>query len=304
MNHPETGQHLPLVPPVSQFDGGPHASENCAAASMARLRRYMTGVPTTGTQVRVNQSDQVGGISIPDALCALRRMAPIVRPNWAAPYDTTAKPNPINRISGATTSAGIIHLLEEGYMVVMQGDYGNLPVEWREQKTFTGDHAFTLDAVFGTTSTRAGYVVDTIPHYGTGYQGRVIPWTALMQYAYGLAGNGRIYAAWGKPPAPPKPPTEKWEAVIHPKPGDADGKQPFLVYRVRDHDDRPLQILEHQTTQTGGSTYNVSPPIKAVRGPGFPKDAYLPKGLCRLLSAVPHLPGGGYLDVALCKRVS
>ena len=206
MNHPETGQHLPLVPPVSLFDGGPHASENCAAASMARLRRYMTGIPTTGTQVRNNQSDQDGGISIPDALCALRRMAPIVRPNWAAPYDMTAKPNPINRIAGATTSAGIIHLLEEGNMVVMQGDYGNLPVEWREQKTFTDDHAFTIDAVFGTSSTRAGYVVDTIPHYGTGYQGRVIPWTALLQYAYGLAGNGRIFAAWGKPPAIPKPP--------------------------------------------------------------------------------------------------
>ena len=101
----------------------------------------------------------------------------------------------------------------------------------------------------------------------------------------------------------PKQLGTKWQATIHPKPGDPDGKQPFLVYRVRDHDDRPLQIVRHETTQTGGSTYDVNPPVKCVRGPGFPKDAYLPKALCRLVDAVPHLPGGGYLDIALCEEV-
>lgn len=94
-----------------------------------------------------------------------------------------------------------------------------------------------------------------------------------------------------------------WEAVIHPRPGDPDGKRPFLVYRVNDHDDRPLRIVGHDVTRTAGSTYRVRPPIKAVRGPGFPKDAYLPKGLCRLIDAVPHEAPGGYLDVALCKEV-
>ena len=205
VNHPETGQHLPLVPPVSQFDGGPKASQNCMAASIARLRRFLTGVPTTGTQVRSHQSDQVGGISIPDGLCALRRMAPVVRPNWAAPFDSSAKPDPINHIGGTITEAALIHLLEEGNMVVVAGDYGDLPVEWREQKSFRDDHAMTFDAVFGVSSTRAAYVVDTIPKPGSGYQGRVIPWKALMAYAHGLAGPGRIYATWGKPPKPPKP---------------------------------------------------------------------------------------------------
>ena len=97
-----------------------------------------------------------------------------------------------------------------------------------------------------------------------------------------------------------EPVGKEWQAVIHPEPGE---KRPFLVYRVFDHDERPLRIVSHAATRTGGSTYRVKPPVKAVRGPGFPKSAYLPKGLCRLISKVPHEAPGGYLSVDLCTEV-
>jgi hypothetical protein len=90
-------------------------------------------------------------------------------------------------------------LLDDDYMVLVQGDYGNLPTAYREQVTFRDDHAFTVDKRRGTGQAKQAYVVDTIPRAGSGYKGRWIPWGALMSYAHGLAGSGRIYAAWARP---------------------------------------------------------------------------------------------------------
>jgi hypothetical protein len=94
-----------------------------------------------------------------------------------------------------------------------------------------------------------------------------------------------------------------WEASIHPKPTDPDGKQPFLVYRVHDHDERPLRIVSHNghVPGTGGNTFTVRPPVKAVRGPGY--DGYVPpKGLVRAIEAIPNEAPGGYLDAKYAKE--
>jgi hypothetical protein len=100
-------------------------------------------------------------------------------------------------------------------MVMIQGDYGNLPMQYRKQGSFTGDHTFTADAVreHPVTGLYEYFVVDTIPRPHTLYRGEWIPGSAIMAYAYGLAGQGRIFAMWGKPKAPPP---AKYSVIIEP----------------------------------------------------------------------------------------
>lgn len=191
---------LPLVPAVSQWDGSSHQSGNCTCASCARLARYAFGIVTTGGRIRACQSDQSGGTSLPDVLRALRNCFGKTV-SWAAPNDSNDGLNspPPGRVADWITPARLVDLLEAGYMAMVQGDYGDLPLAYREQASFVADHTFTVDATRVQSGARQAYIVDTIPKYGTGYDGRWIPWSALMRYAHGLAGAGRIYAAWAKP---------------------------------------------------------------------------------------------------------
>lgn len=199
---------LPLVPAISQWDGGPHEHQNCTCASAARLLWYGTGIRASGSSVRSRQSDQSGGTSIPDVMRALHN-GWSCEPFWAAPNDSNSGVNPsipANHQGGFVTEIHLRNLLAQGYMVLTQGDYGNLPILYREQKNFLGDHAFTIDTY---NSAKAYYVVDTLPKPGSGYNGRWVPAAALRSYWFGLAGNGKIYAAWIKPPA-------SWRIAIRP----------------------------------------------------------------------------------------
>lgn len=209
---------VPLVPAKTQFDGGPHASTNCTATSGARLLRYATGINVTGSAVRAKQSDQSGGTSIPDIMRALHNGWSL-EPSWASPDDSNGgrSARPANRVATYIGAANLKGLLGQGYMVIVQGDYGNLPLRYREQASFTDDHAFTVDAYAVRSGVPSVYVVDTIPRASEHYEGRWIPLTALLAYAYGLAGQGRIYAAWAKPPKPaPEDDMEAFGAPQHP----------------------------------------------------------------------------------------
>ena len=189
--------HLPLVPFVSQWDSTVHASRNCTCASAARLARYERGITITGGAVRARQSDQTGGTSIPDVMRGLHNGWSI-EPKWAAPNDSNGRGDPIpaNRTGDYISPTRLQGLLRDGYMVLVQGDYGALPITYREQANFTDDHAFTVDAY---EAGRGYYVVDTLPRNGSGYKGRWIPTLYIHRYAYALAGSGRIFAAWTRP---------------------------------------------------------------------------------------------------------
>lgn len=203
---------LPLVPAKTQFDGSDHAAENCSCASGARLMRYATGTNVSGGAVRSHQSDQSGGTSIPDVMRALHNGWSF-EPVWASSNDSNGggSPQPANKVSGWIDADRLQALLGKGYMVMLQGDYGDLPVKYREQTTFRDDHCFTLDSFDKTAPglTGAGYyAVDTIPRAASGYDGRWIPLVAIHSYAYGLAGTGRFYAAWARPASLPDTGTE------------------------------------------------------------------------------------------------
>jgi hypothetical protein len=188
---------LPLVPAVSQFDGGAHESSNCSMASGARLMRYATGIKRTGSQVRAQQSDQVGGTSIPD-VCRATHKGWSFEPYWAAPNDTNAGRDrlPVRKDGDWIGYNRLRGLLLDGNMVIVQGEYGKIPDRYTLSDSFNGGHAFTVDAY---NSTKGYYVCDTLFHEPSPYDGQWLPSTNLHAYAYGLAGSGRIYAAWAKP---------------------------------------------------------------------------------------------------------
>jgi hypothetical protein len=184
----------------------------------------------------------------------------------------------------------LVAVHDAGHYVVLQGDsdqFGNNTCSGM----FDGDHCIGIRP--GTTQGR--WLIDDPICQAARSESPA----TLLRYARKFDPGIRFGVFLQKVPVV----KEEWQAVIHPKPGDTDGLQPFLVYRVQDHDDRPLRIVSHDDTRTGGSTYRVKAPERCVRGPGFPKSAYLPTGLCRLIDAVPHEEPGGYLDVSLCQEV-
>jgi len=183
----------------------------------------------------------------------------------------------------------LVNVHDAGHYVVLQGDsdqFGNNTCSG----AFDGDHCIGIRP--GGAS-RSWLIDDPICT-----QARYESPTTLLRYARKLDRGIRFGVFTTKVPSLP---AGDWQAPIHPRPGDPDGMQPFLVYRVQDHDDRPLRIVAHEATHTGGDTYRVKAPIRAVRGPGFPKTAVLPKGLCRLIDKVPRLDPGGYLAQELCE---
>lgn len=202
---------LPLVPPISQFDGGALAAENCTMASTARLLRYGFAIKTTGSRLRACQSDQVGGTSIPDAARAVGKCHDKVI-QWASPNDGV--PVPAGRIGDFISPTRLRDLLDGHYMVLVQGDFDQILDPYRVGSVFMGDHAFTVDGRRFVRDRKTGflreqaYVVDTQPKATSGYLGVWMPFSMLLNYAFKYAGNNRIYAAWTKPPELPDTGTE------------------------------------------------------------------------------------------------
>jgi hypothetical protein len=174
-------QQVPRVKFVSQFDGGPMQNANCTMAAGAMLADSAFGVVTTGSILRSRQSDQRGGTDLGDLGRALR-----------SGYGLTV-------VSGGIKPAELRALLTAGYGVVIQGDYERIPVEWRLQRKFDGDHAIYLDAFYpGDAVTPPAYFV--MDPLGTGdYRGGWWPATVIDEFAMAFSGPGRISAAWGQP---------------------------------------------------------------------------------------------------------
>ena len=96
---------------------------------------------------------------------------------------------------------GLRLLLSRGAGVVVQGDYGRIPVDWRLQRDFDGGHAIYLDAYYpGDAKTPpAYYVIDPL---GTNdYAGAWWYASVVEDFAGAFAGRGRVLAAWVDPKA-------------------------------------------------------------------------------------------------------
>jgi hypothetical protein len=201
---------LPLVPPDSQFDGGPLAPANCTLACGARLLLYATDTKTTGSALRQCQDDQSGGTSIPDTVKALRHCHDW-GPSWAAP-DEGRTPMPPGRTVDRIRYGDLGPLVTAGNMVLVQIVYEKLG-KFREQFSFVGGHALTLDAY---DIERGFYAVDPIPKPGSGYKGRWIPEAVIRDATDAMSGSGWVYAAWAKPKATPPPPEEDMDIYATP----------------------------------------------------------------------------------------
>ena len=172
---------FPRVVPISQFDGGPLQAFNCTMAAGAMLARLGYGIVTTGSQLRALQPDQEGGTSLSDLEVAMGR------------YGVAFSQAPI-------TTLQLRALLYAGAGAVVQGTYGDVPVDLRLQKDFTAGHAIYLDGFRPASADgpAAYYVVDPLGPTWTGYRGGW--WPADVVEAFATAfGGGAVDAAWAFP---------------------------------------------------------------------------------------------------------
>ncbi len=172
---------FPRVVPITQFDGGPLGNANCTMASGAMLARLGFGIVTTGSQLRALQPDQEGGTSIADLEVAIEKFG-------------------VSFSRAAVTPLQLRALLYAGAGAVVQGNYGDIPVELRLQKDFTGGHAIYLDGFRPASADgpAAYYVLDPLGPVWRGYKGGW--WPADLVEKFGLDfGGGAIYTAWAFP---------------------------------------------------------------------------------------------------------
>src|SRR5512140_2665579 len=172
---------FPRVVPISQFDGGPLQSSNCTMAAGAMLARLGYGIVSTGSQLRALQPDQEGGTSLSDLDVSIGR------------YGVTFS-------EAAITPLQLRALLYAGAGAVVQGTYGDVPVDLRLQKDFTAGHAIYLDGFRPASADgpAAYYVVDPLGPVWTGYRGGW--WPADVVEAFATAfGGGLINTAWAFP---------------------------------------------------------------------------------------------------------
>ena len=172
---------FPRVVPITQFDGGPLQGSNCTMAAGAMLARLGYGIVATGSQLRALQPDQEGGTSLSDLEVSMGR------------YGVSFSQAPISALQ-------LRALLFAGAGAVVQGTYGDVPVDLRLQKDFTAGHAIYLDGFRPASpdGPAAYYVIDPLGPTWSGYRGGW--WPADVVEAFATAfGGGSIYAAWAFP---------------------------------------------------------------------------------------------------------
>jgi hypothetical protein len=172
---------FPRVVPITQFDGGPLQASNCTMAAGAMLARLGYGIVTTGSQLRALQPDQEGGTSLSDLAVSIGRYG-------------------VSFSEAAITPLQLRALLYAGAGAVVQGTYGDVPVDLRLQKDFTAGHAIYLDGFRPASADgpAAYYVIDPLGPVWTGYRGGW--WPADVVEAFATAfGGGSINAAWAFP---------------------------------------------------------------------------------------------------------
>ena len=219
---------FPRVVPITQFDGGPLQAFNCTLAAGAMLARLGFGIVTTGSQLRALQPIQVGGTSLSDLEVAMGR------------YGVAFSQAPISALQ-------LRALLYAGAGAVVQGTYGNVPVDLRLQKDFTAGHAIYLDGFRPATADgpAAYYVLDPLGPTWTGYKGAWWPADVVEGFATAF-GGGAIDAAWAFPgghtpttypvlppesypsatPVPPAPSLEPGATPVPPAPSLEPGATP------------------------------------------------------------------------------
>ncbi|HLX34127.1 MAG TPA: hypothetical protein VKR30_02675 [Candidatus Limnocylindrales bacterium] len=173
----------PRVPQVSQFDGGPLQGSNCLMASGAMLARLAFGIVTTGSQLRSLQDVQQGGTSLEDLETAVGR-------GWGVSF-----------FKGGLSPLQLRALIYAGAGAVVSGLYGEVPVDLRLSKDFTGGHAVYVDAFRppGPDGPAAYYVMDPIGLPSAGYDGAWWPAEVVEQFALVHYGDNLIHAAWAFP---------------------------------------------------------------------------------------------------------
>lgn len=173
---------IPRITPITQFDGGPLQKVNCLMAAGAMLARLGFGVVTTGTQMRALQPDQDGGTNYGNVQDAIRT-------GWGVRFK-----------QGALSPLQLRAVLYAGAGVIIDGVYGELPVDIRVQKSFTGRHAVYVDAFRppGPDGPAAYYVMDPIGRTWRGYKGDWWPAEHVERFAAQEAG-GRINTMWAFP---------------------------------------------------------------------------------------------------------
>lgn len=181
-DEPWWNESVPRIEPVTQFDGGPLQAVNCLMAAGAMLARLGYGVVTTGSQMRALQDDQEGGTNY-------QNLQNAIRTGWGVRFFT-----------GALTPLQLRALLYAGAGAVIDGVYGELPVDIRVQKSFTGRHAIYVDAFRppGPDGPAAYYAMDPIGKTWAGYKGDWWPAEHVDRFASQLTG-GRINTLWSFP---------------------------------------------------------------------------------------------------------
>jgi hypothetical protein len=123
----------------------------------------------------------VGGTSLSDLEVAIGR------------YGVSFSQAPISRLQ-------LRALLYAGAGAVVQGSYGDVPVDLRLQKDFTAGHAIYLDGFRPASADgpAAYYVLDPLGPTWAGYRGGWWPADVVEGFATAF-GGGSIYAAWAFP---------------------------------------------------------------------------------------------------------
>jgi len=169
---------IPRVPQITQFDGGKFGSVNCVMAAGAMLARLAYGIPTTGTQLRSLQSNQVfGGTTLGNLEEALQN-------GWGVGFHR-----------GAISATLFRALMYAGAGAVIIVNYGAAPVGLREQPSFLGAHAMYVDAIDFSGPEPRYYVMDPIGRPWRGYHGAWWPADALEHAAKAFS-VGSIVASW------------------------------------------------------------------------------------------------------------
>jgi hypothetical protein len=253
---------FPRIRPITQFDGGPFQGANCTLASGAMLARLAFGIVTTGSILRTLQDDQDGGTGLNDLNTAL----------WRG-YGVTAH-------TGLLRPQTLKDLLANGYGAVIQGIYGEIPVQIRLQKNFTGGHAIYLDGYYPGNPARgipeAYYVIDPIGRPHSGYQGDWWPASIVDTFAEAW-GGGRIAAMWAFPPGG-VPPVVVGPDVLPIPPDQPSGPA---------HTPSPSESLAPSEAPSGSPSASLNPSGSPTVTLGDPGDTTVD-----LPSADPNVGGG------------
>jgi hypothetical protein len=188
-----TPDGIPRVDHITQFDGGPLQGVNCVMASGAMLARLGYGIVTSGSQMRSLLKPGHGGGT------TFSELQQVVRSGWNVQFRV-----------GAISPLMFRALLFAGAGAVVIVDYGVVPLNLRNQKSFDGNHAMYVDALRlrADGSGAEMYVMDPINrHHGDWWPAEVLERSAMA------FGGGAIAAAWAfaggivphgnYPPVPP-----------------------------------------------------------------------------------------------------